>query len=114
MICWPTIAMPKFVAAVSGNGVEAIDRQNDVASSRAIRHGDVASAAIEWAYADGSAELADFLQRQQLFDHRAVTIRVIVSFGWNCDLHWSTLVKRELGWARVAPFAFNRGAELLD
>ena len=83
MILSPTVAMTKFMPAIVVDvGIRTVDRQNDKTGFGAIRHGDIASAAIDLTNADGSAELARFLQRQQLLDHRAVAIRVIVARRW--------------------------------
>jgi hypothetical protein len=87
MILSPTVAMTKFMPAIVVDvGIRTIDRQNDKTGFSAIRHGDVAGAAIDLTNADGSAELPDFSQRQQLLDHNA-SVRVIVAFGWCGNLH---------------------------
>jgi hypothetical protein len=79
--------MRKFVAPVSLDGIETVGRQNNKAGAATVLKLDKTGAGVISADADRLAELSDFLQRQQLFDHRAISIRVIVSFGWECDLH---------------------------
>jgi hypothetical protein len=55
----PPITVSDFVSAISVDvGIRSVDRQNDKTGFGAIRHGDVAGAAIDLTNADGSAEFA--------------------------------------------------------